>query len=165
MHYFLTEVKEKGFDFSDQEIEIILNELDPYFTGVIQISSIQRYYSEEISYFKTVSLNKPKEIIEQIRSVAFPGRKIALQQSLMAADAFGDGYIDQEAFIRAFYLANVNISRENLEFLFDVMSERFVKGEGPDRADNKLLSKADKQNIANSEKKYLNMLFFFGKLF
>ena len=40
MHYFITEVKEKGIDFSQQEIEVILDELDPYYTGVIQISSI-----------------------------------------------------------------------------------------------------------------------------
>ena len=93
-HYFMTEVKEKGVEFAQQEIEVILNELDPFFTGVIQISSIQRYYSEEISYFKTVSLNKPSEVIEQIRSSAFPTRKIALQQALAAADAQGDGYID-----------------------------------------------------------------------
>lgn len=63
-HYFMTEVKEKGVEFAQQEIEVILNELDPFYTGVIQISSIQRYYSEEISYFKTVSLNRPSEVIE-----------------------------------------------------------------------------------------------------
>jgi len=39
-HYFMTEIKEKGIDFSQQEIEVILDELDPYYTGVIQISSI-----------------------------------------------------------------------------------------------------------------------------
>ena len=39
-HYFMTEVREKGFEFSQQDIEIVLNELDPFFTGVIQISSI-----------------------------------------------------------------------------------------------------------------------------
>jgi len=84
----------------------------------------------------------------------------------MAADSFGDGYIDQETFISAFYLAGVNISRENLEFLFDVMSERFVKGQGPDRENKKgTLSKSDLKNIANSETKYLNLLYFFGKIF
>ena len=33
--YFKTEVKENGGLFSDQEIDSVLNELDPFFTGVI----------------------------------------------------------------------------------------------------------------------------------
>lgn len=141
----------------------MLNELDPYFTGVIQISSIQRYFSEEIAYFKTVSMNRPKEIIEQIRTAAFPTRKIALQQALMAADSQGDGFIDEEALINAVYLAKVNVPRENLEFLFDVMSERFVKGSKEESEQPQ--SKAEQQANLQAEKKYLNLLFFFGKLF
>lgn len=142
-----------------------MNELDPYYTGVIQISSIQRYYSEEIAFFKTVSLNRPKEIIEMIRTAAFPGKKIALQQSLMAADLCGDSYIDQDAFINAFYLAKVNVNRENLEFLFDVMSEKFVRGNNIDPNRKEPLTKAELAFNAQAEKKYLNLLFFFGKLF
>ena len=57
---------------------MILNELDPYFTGVIQISQIQRFYKEEIDYFKLVTLNRPHEVLEEIRSIAFPNKKIAL---------------------------------------------------------------------------------------
>lgn len=164
-HYFMTEVKEKGIEFAQQEIEVILNELDPFYTGVIQISSIQRYYSEEISYFKTVSLNRPSEVIEQIRSSAFPSRKIALQQALAAADSQGDGFIDQEQFIAAFYLAKVNVPRENLEFLFDVMSEVFVRGSPEETTSTEPLSKAQILAKQQAEKRFLNLDFFYRKLF
>lgn len=35
INYFITEVKDKGIEFTAEEIEVILNELDPFFTGVI----------------------------------------------------------------------------------------------------------------------------------
>jgi len=35
-------------------------------------------FKEEIELFKQVNLKKPQEIIEKIRSVAFPNKKIAL---------------------------------------------------------------------------------------
>ena len=37
-------------DFTDEEIDLILNELDPYGTGVIQINHIQRLFIEEINF-------------------------------------------------------------------------------------------------------------------
>lgn len=38
VEYFQEVVKAKGGLFSDEEIDSILNELDPYFTGVVQIA-------------------------------------------------------------------------------------------------------------------------------
>ena len=77
--YFNTEVKEKGGLFSDEEIDVVLNELDPFFTGVIQIALVQRFYSEEIKFNKQVNLNRPQEVLQEIRSIAFPAKRIALQ--------------------------------------------------------------------------------------
>lgn len=54
-------------NFSDEEVEIIMNELDPYNTGAIQINLVKRYFHEEIDYHKQVSLRRPHEIIEKIR--------------------------------------------------------------------------------------------------
>ncbi len=99
-------------DFSSEEIELILNELDPFGTGAIQISLVQRFFQEEITFFKQVALSKPQEIIQLIRSQAFPGKKIALQQSLAAADEIGDGYINKTQFIDAVYRAGLNLPRD-----------------------------------------------------
>lgn len=57
--------------------------------------------------------------------MAFPAKRIPLQQSLAAADTSGDGYIDCNQFVDAFYTAKVNLTRDSLEFLFDVMGENF----------------------------------------
>jgi hypothetical protein len=57
------------------------------------------------------------------------------------------------------------VPRENLEFLFDVMSEKFVKGSNIDQSNKEPLSKAEVQASIQAETKYLNLLFFFGKLF
>ncbi len=51
INFFLTEVREKtAYDFSDEDIDVIMNELDPYHTGIIQINLIQRQYAEEIKF-------------------------------------------------------------------------------------------------------------------
>ena len=70
-------------------------------------------------------------MLQEIRSTAFPVKRIALQQSLAAADESGDGYITKVQFVDAFYRASVHMSRENLEFLFDVMSESFNESSDP----------------------------------
>lgn len=62
--------------FEDEEVENIMNELDPYSTGVLQIKLVEKYFREEIDFFKQVSLRRPHEIIENIRSAAFPNRKV-----------------------------------------------------------------------------------------
>ena len=38
------------FDFSDIDLDVIMNELDPFHTGIIQINLIQRFYAEEIKF-------------------------------------------------------------------------------------------------------------------
>ena len=39
--FFLDEIKDKTtFEFGDEDVEVIMNELDPYHTGVIQINLI-----------------------------------------------------------------------------------------------------------------------------
>ena len=50
-NYFMTQVGEQStFQFSDEDQEVIMNELDPFHTGIIQINLIQRYYAEEIRF-------------------------------------------------------------------------------------------------------------------
>jgi len=57
-------------------------------------------------------LKRPREIIDKIRHIAFPNKKIALQQSLAASDESGDGYINKIQFIEAIYRADVKIERD-----------------------------------------------------
>lgn len=96
VEYFNDVAKPKGGLFSDEEIDSILNELDPYFTGIIQIALIQNYYREEIHFYNLTSLNRPKQIFSGIRSKVFPNKKLALQQALTSVDEQGDGYIRKE---------------------------------------------------------------------
>lgn len=97
-------------------------------------------------------MRRPQEIIDKIRNVAFPNKKIALQQSLAAADESGDGYISKIQFIDAIYRADLKIERDQLELLFDVMSERFDQ---PLTDDDGM----------TAEIKHLNLPFFYSKLF
>ena len=154
--YLKTEVKQINpaeFSFSDEEIEIVLNEHDPFFTGVIQISLVQRFYCEEIKYQRQVQQNKPEEILNEIRAIAFPRKRIPLQQSIASADCSSDGYINETQFIEAFYRAGVNIRRDSLEFLFDVMAERFTS------------AKVKLSDEPAEEEKFLNIFFFSNRLF
>lgn len=81
-----------------------------------------------------------------------------MQQALAAADTVGDGYIDENQFVEAFYRAKVTIMRDCLEFLFDVMSERFTEPSSVADSD-------EAPGAPQGEKKYLNLIFFMGKLF
>lgn len=41
INFFMTQVADKTtFEFSDTDIDVILNDLDPYHTGIIQINLI-----------------------------------------------------------------------------------------------------------------------------
>jgi MoxR-like ATPase len=112
---------------------------------------MQRYYREEIEFHRLHSLKRPEEIINNIRTLAFPNRKIALQQSLAASDEAGDGYITCIQFIDAIYRADLKIERDQLELLFEVISERFDDPIAKDK------------NVP--PQKYLNLPFFYSKLF
>lgn len=138
--------------FQDDEVQQILGELDPYQTGAIQINLVQQYFREEIEFHKLLSLKRPQEIIEKIRSVAFPNKKIALQQSLAASDELGDGYITKQQFIDAMFRADIKIERDQLELLFDVMSERFDQ------------PKNEEEDLV-AEVRHLNLPYFYSKLF
>ena len=71
-------VKVRGDHFNELEIESILNDLDPFFTGVIQLRLMLKIYQEELHHFKLTSFNRPKEIIEDIRTAVFPNKRIIL---------------------------------------------------------------------------------------
>ena len=64
-------------------------------------------------------------MLAEIRSIAFPSKRIPLQQALAVADESGDGYLDKRQFTEAFHRAGINMPKDNLDHLFDVMSERF----------------------------------------
>ncbi len=70
----------------------------------------------------------------------------------MAVDESGDGYIGPEQFIEAFTKAEIFIDRDMLEFLFDVVSEKFN-------------TKTEKGKTSNSDSKVLNISYFINKLF
>lgn len=72
---------------------------------------------------------------------------------MAAADESGDGYINKIQFIEAIYRADLKIERDQLELLFDVMSERF---------DQPL---TEEQDLMTPEVKHLNLPFFYSKLF
>lgn len=116
----------KGDRFTDLEVDSILNDLDPFYTGVIQLRLVQKVYYEEIQFYKRTSLSRPNEILEDIRTLVFPNKRVALQQALAQADAQGDGYLQLPAFVGAFQRADVGMERDTLEFLFDIMSESYT---------------------------------------
>jgi len=55
---------------------------------------------------------------------------LQLQQALVTVDEHGDGFIGKEQFIQAFYKAGMELQRDLLEFLFDMMAQTYnTKGE------------------------------------
>jgi hypothetical protein len=91
--------------------------------------------------------------LSEIRAIAFPRKRIPLQQSIASSDCSSDGYINETQFIEAFYRAGVNIRRDSLEFLFDVMAERFTS------------AKVKLSDDPPQEEKFLNIFFFSNRLF
>lgn len=87
--YFEEIVRKVGHpyaSFTDLDVDSILNDLDPFQTGVVQVRLIQRVYHEELQYHKRTTLSRPKEILADLRMRVFPNKRVALQQALAAAD-------------------------------------------------------------------------------
>lgn len=160
--YFQEVINRRGEHFTDLEIDSILNDLDPFFTGVIQLRLVQKVYEEEIQFYRRTNLSRPNEILEDIRTRVFPNRRVALQQALASADAEGDGYLKKSQFIQAFQQAGVSMDLRTLEFLFDVLSETFTlpKTEYEPREG----SAGDAGESGTSEK-VMALNFFLSKLF
>jgi len=126
VQYFRDVVSKGGEHFSDLDVDSILNDLDPFYTGAIQLTLLQRVYEEEVQFFKQTSLSRPNEILDDIRTLAFPNKRVQLQLALASADREGDGYLQQDQFIQAFQQVGLAISRDTLEFLFKVLSETYT---------------------------------------
>jgi hypothetical protein len=103
-------------------------------------------------------LSRPNEILDDIRTVAFPNKRVQLQLALASADGEGDGYIKKDAFIGAFQQVGLAISRDTLEFLFNVLSETFTlpKTEYEPR---------DQNEEGTASERVLSLSFFMTKLF
>jgi hypothetical protein len=67
-------------------------------------------------------------------------------------DAQGDGYIRREQFIEAFEKAGIKEDRDVLEFLFDVVGEKFN-------------TQREEGLTTNDEEKVLSVTYFINKLF
>jgi hypothetical protein len=119
---------------------------------------LQKVYADEIQFYKRTSLSRPNEILEDIRNLVFPNKRVALQQSLASADTEGDGYLLKDQFILAFHQVGVNIDLDTLEFLFDVMSEAYTlpKTNYEPRND---------ESQTNSQEKIVSLNFFMNRLF
>jgi len=68
---------------------------------------------------------------------------LALQQALVSVDTQGDGYIRKEQFVEAFDKAGVREDRDVLEFLFDMVGERYNTtrpAEGTPQEEERVLS-------------------------
>lgn len=71
-------MKPKGDNFNELDIDSILNDLDPFHTGIVQLRLLLKIYEEELHHYKLTSLNRPKEILEDIRTAVFPNKRIQL---------------------------------------------------------------------------------------
>ena len=71
----------------------------------------------------------------------------------MSVDTQGDGYIRKEQFVEAFDKAGVREDRDVLEFLFDMVGERFNTHRAPDGSQ------------PAEEERILSVSYFINKLF
>lgn len=79
VQYFEDVVKTKGVNFTDLEIDSVLNDLDPFYTGIVQLKLLQSVYHEELQYHKRTTLSRPREIMQDVRALVFPNKRVALQ--------------------------------------------------------------------------------------
>jgi hypothetical protein len=96
--YFEDVVADKNKEletFTDEEIDLVMSELDPFNTNVIQISHIQRLFIEEMRFYHTQSASRPDTLLATLRTFSMPNKRIPLQKALGNADSEGDGYISK----------------------------------------------------------------------
>lgn len=69
-------MSKSGEHFTDLDVDSILNDLDPFHTGAIQITLLQKVYEEEVQFYRQTSLSRPNEILDDIRTLAFPNKRV-----------------------------------------------------------------------------------------
>ena len=101
--------------------------MDPFNTGFVQLTQVRKFFNEEVAFYQEVDLEQERKILDTLRSIAIPSRKIALQKALLSANEVGDGYLTKVQFVEAIYKARIDIEKEKLEALFNKIAGNFEK--------------------------------------
>ncbi len=123
---FLEYLKSLNLALNDPQMDTIFNYLQSDKVTLAQLSSI---FAEELKHYHITMFRRPNPIIEEIRKLIIPNKKLRLQESLAKMDTFGDGYITKKQFFDAFERAEVKMDKATLSYFFDMISEKFVPRE------------------------------------
>ena len=111
------------FSESDDEIEDLITDLDPFFSNNIKLDTLKVFFSTEIINAKINEFSRPTAIISQINAKLSRSNKVDLLRNLFSADGQGIGKVSMFGFLQAFSKLSRSIDENLLKELFILMSE------------------------------------------
>eukprot|EP01022_Parablepharisma_sp_SALTPOND_P011293 TRINITY_DN146_c0_g1_i1.p2 TRINITY_DN146_c0_g1~~TRINITY_DN146_c0_g1_i1.p2 ORF type:complete len:1216 (-),score=156.01 TRINITY_DN146_c0_g1_i1:15438-19085(-) len=113
----------------DSQLENIAYEIDTLKSGYITLPQLEKMFADELKHYNITIFKRPSPIIDEIRAKVLPSKKLSLQEALGTVDKHGDGYITKKQFLEAFERAKVDMDKETLGYLFDLLGEKYVPKE------------------------------------
>jgi len=132
-------------NLEQSQLESIVHEIDALNTGKITQQQLTKFFAVELKHFNVTMFKRPTPIIDEIRAHVLPFKKLRLQEALNSVDIHGDGYISKKQFLEAFEKADIKVDIETLNYLFELLEEKYIPKDG-----EKVLS------VAHFLKKLLN---------
>jgi len=121
VHY----LKSISLNLEDAQLESVASEVDPLDSNKITINKLQTIFAEELKHYNLTMFKIPNPVFQEIRAKLGSGKKQKLQEALGAVDEHGDGYLTKRQFIDGFERAQVEIDKETLDYIFEMISEKF----------------------------------------
>jgi Ca2+-binding EF-hand superfamily protein/serine/threonine protein kinase len=113
---------------SENDLNAMMDELDPYFTCNVEISRLSQYFAADQLAYKLKNLGRPTEVLDSIRAEIFPKHAMKFQYALVQADEDGTGLLTQAQFVKAVETAEISVSQDFLDIAFDVLARSTPEG-------------------------------------
>ena len=126
---FLEYLKSLSMGLEEAQLESIASKIDPLDSDKITVSQIQMIFAQEIKHHNLTMFRIPNPVFNEIRDNLGSGKKLRLQEALGVVDEHGDGYITKKQFFEGFEKAQINIDKETLDYIFEMVSEKYTPRE------------------------------------
>lgn len=150
---FVEYLKSLSLGLEEAQLESVASKVDPLDSDKITVSQLQTIFSQEIKHHNLTMFRIPNPVFSEIRNNLGSGKKLRLQEALGTVDNHGDGYLTKKQFFEGFEKAQIEIDKETLDYIFEMVSEKYTP-----REQEKVLNIAHflKQLLTKEENKEYN---------
>ena len=122
-------LKSKNLDYSDKDMDELLNTLDPYIINKIKLDTIEDSFGNEILEYKIGLYSRPNQIIKNLINQLDSRQKVLLIFSLNESNMNKDSYLTKDEFMNAFIRSGIPFNKVEVLELFELQAEKYSKND------------------------------------